>query len=76
MNYKTITYLSLLILFILSGCSIIDKKTTDLPEAANQSNNIEARNISETEQSIQIQESENPIVDEIPSQKHTIIYGC
>ena len=69
MNYKTITYLSLLILFILNGCSNIDKKTADVPETANQSSSIEARNISESEQSIQIQESEKPIVNEIPSQK-------
>ena len=69
MNYKTITYSSLLILFILNGCSNIDKKTTAVPETANQSNSIEARNISESEQSIQIQKSEEPIVNEIPGQK-------
>ena len=69
MNYKTITYLSLLILFILNGCSNIDKKTTIVPETANQPNSIEARNITESEQLNQIQESEKPIANEIPSQK-------
>ncbi|MBK31408.1 MAG: lytic transglycosylase [Legionellales bacterium] len=69
MKYKTITYLSLLILFILNGCSNIDKKTTIVPETANQPNSIEARNITESEQLNQIQESEKPIANEIPSQK-------
>ena len=69
MNYKTITYSSLLILFILNGCSNIDKKTTIVPETANQPNSIEARNITESEQLNQIQESEKPIANEIPSQK-------
>ena len=69
MHYKTITYLSLLILFILNGCSNIDKKTTIVPETANQPNSIEARNITESEQLNQIQESEKPIANEIPSQK-------
>ena len=63
MKYKTITYLSLLILFILNGCSNIDKKTTIVPETANQPNSIEARNITESEQLNQIQESEKPIAN-------------
>jgi len=68
MYYKTIIYLSLLILFILNGCSYIDKKTTAILETT-QSSDIENRDIPESEQPIQIEESEQPIANEPSGQK-------
>ena len=68
MYYKTIIYSSLLTLFILNGCSYIDKKTTAIPETT-QSSDIENRDIPESEQPIQIEESEQPIANEPSGQK-------
>ena len=67
MYYKTIIYSSLLILFILNGCSNIDKKTAILETT--QSSDIENRDIPESEQPIQIEESEQPIANEPSGQK-------
>ena len=67
MYYKTIIYSSLLTLFILNGCSNIDKKTAILETT--QSSDIENRDIPESEQPIQIEESEQPIANEPSGQK-------
>ncbi len=66
---KTITYYILLMLFILNGCSYVNKTATSEPETTSQSIEIEKQKVLDSEEFFSEEKVDESLVNEVSEQK-------